>query len=114
VTGSQGPPGPEGPVGLSGGSVTGSTSIVSVIAKVELSIVRIDVTLARGSGSGSGSIIDKRGYVLTNYHVIDGAQTIQVTVMNDGVFSGTVVAGDPGRDVALVKIPVSILRRIML
>ena len=66
--------------------------------------MRVDVTLARGGASGSGSIIDKRGYVLTNYHVIDGARTIQVTVMNVGAFPGTVVAGDPNRDVALVEI----------
>lgn len=102
--GPQGPPGPQGPAGTNGGSVSGSTSIVSVIANLEPAIARVDVTLARGSGSGSGSIIDNRGYVLTNYHVIDGARTIQVTVMNDDVFPGTVVAGDANRDIALVKI----------
>jgi serine protease Do len=100
--GPQGPPGPQGPAG--DGFTTGSTSVVSVIADLELSIVRIDVTVTRGTASGSGSIIDNRGYVLTNYHVIDGAQAIKVTVMNDGVFSGTVVAGDSNRDLALVKI----------
>lgn len=102
--GPQGPPGPQGPAGPSSDSVSGSTSIVSVITNVEPAITRIDVTLDGGGGSGSGSIIDKRGYVLTNYHVIDGALTIQVTVMKDGVFSGTVVAGDANRDIALVKI----------
>ncbi len=102
--GPQGPTGPQGPAGPAGGSGSASNSIVSVIANLQQAIVRIDVTLARGGVSGSGSIIDKRGYVLTNYHVIDGAQSIQVTVMNVGAFSGTVVGGDPNRDVALVKI----------
>jgi serine protease Do len=102
--GPQGPAGPQGPTGPSGGTNSGSSPIVSVIADVQQAIVRIDVILARGGASGSGSIIDKRGYVLTNYHVIDGAKTIQVTVMNVGVFDGTVVAGDQNRDVALVKI----------
>ena len=105
-TGLQGPAGsmgPAGPQGLAGPS-GGSGSIVSVIANVQQAIVRVDVTLASGGASGSGSIIDKRGYVLTNYHVIDGAKTIRVTVMNIGVFDGTVVAGDQNRDVALVKI----------
>jgi serine protease Do len=81
-----------------------SSSIVSVIAVLQQAIVRIDVTLASGGASGSGSIIDKRGYVLTNYHVIDGALTIQVTLMNVGVFQGTLVASDKNRDLALVKI----------
>jgi serine protease Do len=104
ATGPQGPAGPQGPTGPSGVSGSGSSSIVSIVASLQQAIVRVDVTLARGGGSGSGSIIDKRGYILTNYHVIDGARTIQVTVMNVGAFPGTVVAGDPNRDVALVKI----------
>jgi len=102
--GPQGATGPQGPAGPSGDSGSGLTSIVSVIDNLEQAIVRVDVTLAMGGGSGSGSIIDKRGYVLTNYHVIDGALTIQVTVMHVGTFPGTVVAGDPNRDLALVKI----------
>ena len=100
--GPQGATGPQGPAGPSDGS--GSTSIVSVIANVAKAIVRIYVDLGRFDSSGSGSIIDKRGYLLTNYHVVEGAQTVQVTVTDMGVFQGTVVAVDPNRDVALVKI----------
>lgn len=89
--------------GSSSSSVS-SPSIVSVIASLQRAIVRVDVTIAGAGASGSGSIIDKRGYVLTNYHVIDGALTIQVTVMNVGTFPATLVAGDKNRDLALLKI----------
>jgi serine protease Do len=86
-------------------SVTGHiTAVTDTIAKVEPAIVRIDVTGANFQASGSGSIIDSRGYVLTNYHVIDRAITIKVTVMKNAVFDGAVIAGDQARDLALVKI----------
>jgi S1-C subfamily serine protease len=68
--------------------------------------VRIDVTGRNFQGSGSGTIIDARGYVVTNYHVIAQARTIKVTVMDVGVFDGAVVAGDETRDLALVEISI--------
>ena len=89
-------------------SLTNHTiAVTDTIAKVEPAIVRIDVTGANFQASGSGSIIDNRGYVLTNYHVINDSQTIKVTVINMAVFDGTVVAGDQTRDLALVKITTS-------
>ena len=86
-------------------SLTNHTmAVADTIAKVEPAIVRLDVTGTNFQASGSGSIIDSRGYVLTCYHVIDGAKTIKVTVIEVAVFDGTVVAGDQARDLALVKI----------
>jgi S1-C subfamily serine protease len=55
-------------------------------------------------GAGSGFVIDARGYVLTNYHVIEGAQTIEVTLGDKSQFSATVIGSDPPNDVALLKI----------
>jgi serine protease Do len=55
-------------------------------------------------GSGSGFIIDRDGYILTNNHVIEGAARITVTLADGRVFRGEVVGSDPAIDVALVRI----------
>ncbi len=80
------------------------SSMTDTVIKIQPVIVRVDVTGTSFTGSGSGTIIDKRGYVLTNYHVIDRVQSIKVTVTNIGVFDGTVIASDQNRDLALIKI----------
>jgi len=56
-------------------------------------------------GSGSGFIVDRDGYILTNNHVIEGAERITVTLADGRVFRGEVVGADPAIDVALVRIP---------
>jgi S1-C subfamily serine protease len=56
-----------------------------------------------GSGIGSGSIIDSRGYVLTNNHVIAGASTITIGLADGHSFPGKVVGTDPENDLAVVK-----------
>ena len=53
---------------------------------------------------GSGFIIDKAGYVITNNHVIDNAEKIMVTLYDDKSFEATVVGKDPKTDLALLKI----------
>ena len=54
-------------------------------------------------GSGSGSIIDEQGYILTNYHVVQGAQQLEVQVENDK-YQGTLVGTDRDNDLAVIKI----------
>src|SRR6266700_7761550 len=76
----------------------------AVIAKMRPSVVQINVATARGSGIGSGVIIDKRGYVVTNNHVVQGAQTIQVVLSNSAKLPGQLVGTDPADDLAVVKI----------
>lgn len=56
------------------------------------------------SGQGSGFIISEDGYVLTNYHVVDSADSLTVKLANDESYSGTVVGYDDSIDVALLKI----------
>ena len=56
-------------------------------------------------GAGSGFIIDREGYILTNHHMIDEAQRITVTLADGRVFRAQVVGTDPAVDVALLKIP---------
>ncbi|GIW96249.1 MAG: serine protease [Pirellulaceae bacterium] len=58
------------------------------------------------NGMGTGIIIDERGYILTNYHVVDGVRDIKVTFADDNTVSARLVAHDPQTDLALLKIDV--------
>jgi S1-C subfamily serine protease len=53
---------------------------------------------------GSGTVIDRKGHVLTNFHVVDGAREIQVTLYNGKTFDARIVGLDPNTDVAVLKI----------
>lgn len=57
-----------------------------------------------GKGNGSGSVIDTNGNILTNYHVIEGAQKLSVSFGGDKVYPAKVVGGDPDTDLAVIKI----------
>ncbi len=57
-----------------------------------------------GKGNGSGSVIDANGNILTNYHVIEGAQKLTVSFGGDKVYPAKVVGGDPDTDLAVIKI----------
>jgi S1-C subfamily serine protease len=94
-------------------STTSSTTTVqstteaqreAVIAKVRPAIVLVNVTTASGSALGSGEIINKQGYIVTNNHVVSGANSIQV-VLSDGTRAAAQLVGtDPADDLAVVKI----------
>jgi S1-C subfamily serine protease len=55
-------------------------------------------------GAGSGFVIDPRGYILTNYHVVEGAQSIEVVLGDQSHYPAKFVGADQRNDVALVKI----------
>lgn len=55
-------------------------------------------------GAGSGFVIDAQGHILTNFHVIQGAQRIDVILGDRSQFEAKVVGGDPRNDLALLKI----------
>jgi S1-C subfamily serine protease len=55
-------------------------------------------------GSGSGSILDKEGHILTNFHVIEGAQQVQVTLANGSSYAAGLVGQDPSNDIAVLRI----------
>ncbi len=57
----------------------------------------------RQGSSGSGSIIDTRGYVLTNQHVVQGATRVFVTLSDESRIEGRVVGDDPENDLAVVR-----------
>ena len=55
------------------------------------------------SGSGSGSIIDVRGYVVTNYHVIKNASTITISLADGTSYDGRIIGQDKESDIAVLK-----------
>jgi S1-C subfamily serine protease len=57
-----------------------------------------------GRGNGSGSVIDSNGHILTNFHVVDGAQRLTVNFGGDKVYPARYIGGDPDTDLAVIKI----------
>jgi S1-C subfamily serine protease len=58
------------------------------------------------TGTGSGFVIDQQGHILTNYHVIEGAQSVQVKLYDGSTHDGQVIGEDASNDVAVVQIQV--------
>jgi serine protease Do len=59
------------------------------------------------TGAGTGIIISSDGYIVTNNHVVEGAQTVNVTLTNGSVFPATILGTDVQTDLAIVKINAS-------
>ena len=55
-------------------------------------------------GTGSGAIIDRSGHILTNFHVIDGARRLEVTLADGSKWPARPVGADPSNDLAVIKI----------
>ncbi len=56
------------------------------------------------NGMGTGVIVDERGYILTNFHVVDGVREIQVTLADERTVVATLQSHDPETDLAIIKI----------
>lgn len=87
--------------------------LVQSIEKLNESVVSIEsMRLQRNlrymvvplQGQGSGVIIDPRGYIITNNHVVDGASRVQVHLKDGRSFEGQVIGHDPATDVALIRV----------
>lgn len=87
--------------------------IVNAVEKVSKSVVNISsVRMVQDQlyrifpieGAGSGVIIDKKGYILTNNHVIEGADKLKVTTTDGNTFEGKVKGTDDLTDLAVIKI----------
>ncbi|MGD9634629.1 MAG: trypsin-like peptidase domain-containing protein [Pirellulales bacterium] len=59
------------------------------------------------NGMGTGVVVDERGYILTNYHVVADVRRIQVTLYDHREYTAELVARDAESDLALIKIPVT-------
>jgi S1-C subfamily serine protease len=57
-----------------------------------------------GRGNGSGSVIDAQGHILTNHHVVEGAQRLTVSFGGEKTYPATVVGSDPDTDLAVIKL----------
>ena len=75
-------------------------SSAEAIALVEPTVVRIETD----EGSGSGIIISRTGHILTNEHVVSGVASATITLARGSVYVGIVIARDPQRDLAIVRI----------
>jgi S1-C subfamily serine protease len=56
---------------------------------------------------GSGFVIDKAGHIVTNYHVIEGAEQIEVSFSNQDTLRATLVGSDPSTDIAVLRVEAS-------
>ena len=84
-----------------------SPSVVNICTKQALTARSGEVVLELGSipnGSGSGFIWDAQGHVVTNYHVIEGADAVQVTLADGSEWGATIVNSAPEFDVAVLRV----------
>jgi S1-C subfamily serine protease len=86
---------------------------ISVYESANRSVVNIDTTTVQvnhfmmqreAEGSGSGAVLDRQGHIITNYHVIDGARKIDVTLASNETYPAELVGGDKEHDIAVLKI----------
>jgi len=86
-------------LGICGSRTCRAQDLVELVKKVEHAVVRVDA----GDSFGSGVIVDERGFVFTNYHVIDGATSITVTLRSGETAKAQgYLAVDQSRDLALI------------
>jgi len=107
-------------------TTTETTAVGAIYAKTSRSVVEIAVT-SSGSGSpfrpegtqqaqGSGFVYDRQGHVITNQHVVDGAESVKITFWNGTSYDAEVVGSDPSTDIAVLNVdaPASLLRPLAL
>ncbi|MFJ1594737.1 S1C family serine protease [Kitasatospora albolonga] len=95
----------------SSGSVRGTTvsqsskgTVADVAEAVSPAIVEIGAASSAGRSTGSGVVITEDGEIVTNNHVISGAQQIQVTLSTGKTYTADVVGTGPDKDLALIKL----------
>ncbi len=76
----------------------------AAISKVEPAVVELDVTTDQGQDIGSGVIIDQNGDIVTNDHVVTGAQAINAVLSNGMTEQAALVGEDANNDLAVVRI----------
>ncbi len=88
-------------------------TIIGIYEKLAPGVVNITSTVLERDfffnvipkkGVGSGAIIDKRGYIVTNHHVIEDARKLEVTLANGKKYNARLVGSDPDTDIAVIKI----------
>jgi 2-alkenal reductase len=88
---------PPGSTTLDGGVLTG------LYERVNPGVVSIQTSSDLGQSAGSGFVIDKEGHIVTNLHVVEGAQALEIDFSNGFKARGEVVGTDPDSDIAVIK-----------
>ncbi len=81
--------------------------LTNLYEKVNPGVVTIVTMTSAGEGSGSGFVYDKEGHILTNYHVVEDATSIEVDFPTGLKVDGSVIANDIDSDIAVVKVKVA-------
>lgn len=81
-----------------------SVDWASVAKSVSNSVVSIQCEVSEGEVMGSGAVIDTEGHIVTNNHVVEDAQQIQVTLSNGNIYSAKLVGADTTTDLAVIKL----------
>jgi serine protease Do/serine protease DegQ len=124
------------PVGTgSGGLVTSYADVVEPVQRAVVSVYSTKIVAQRvqtdplaqffgaapdqirehkEEGLGSGVIVSKDGYIITNNHVVEGADELSVLLPDDREFKATVVGTDPKTDIAVIKIKANDLPTVVL
>jgi len=82
-------------------------TLVQIYQNVSRGVVSIQVYSNRGSGIGSGFVIDKQGHIVTNYHVVEFADEVEVHFPGGLKVFGQVVGEDLDSDIAVIKVDVA-------
>jgi putative serine protease PepD len=85
-------------------SARSATDVSALYARVSPGVVSVETVTGAGGGTGSGFVLDDAGYILTNEHVVDGAQSVRVRFTEGAPVSARVVGADASSDLALLKI----------
>lgn len=84
--------------------ITENEALIAAVEEVKPATVTILNYNARGGGSGSGVIIDRAGYIITNNHVLQGARRLEVIFSHGGAVSAQLVGSTAEFDLAILKI----------
>ncbi len=82
-------------------------TIPEIVQKVNPSVVGVSSQLSNGTSTGTGIVMTSDGYIITNAHVVDGAQKISVILSDGSENAATLIGEDTRTDVAVLKINVS-------
>ena len=82
----------------------GGLSLQEIYSKSIASVVSITCTTPSGSSTGSGVVLSENGYLVTNSHVIDGAQSLQVLFHNGKTLPARIVGADEFSDLAVLRV----------
>lgn len=92
---------------ISGGGTTNEQdAMVSVYERVSPGVVSIQVETDQGAGQGSGFVFDTAGHIITNYHVVESATSVEVDFPTGTKVYGKVIGTDLDSDIAVVKVDV--------